>query len=208
MTHSLHRYGTEENLKNDYVFYVRGLKVKDCRPQLLKIWEILSSEGPVNSRFMAEERNFAAAVDMKEVSRQLEDIRGFACVFSSKDKTKRVLKKLKEADLGLSIVVSGLIDEITQMAREVGLKPHTANLSLGVHGRGKSLLPEDKVLELTTMCGHGLVGSRLTEIVLDKVKAGEMAPKEASELIACQCPCGIFNLDRAEELLSLHKPKA
>jgi hypothetical protein len=47
-----------------------------------------------------------------------------------------------------------------------------------------------------------LVGSMLTKTVLNKIKAGKMTFKEGSRLIASQCPCGIFNLDRCEELFA------
>jgi hypothetical protein len=204
MTHSLHRYGTKENLQNDYVFYIRGMKIGDCYNQLQKVSEILLAEGPVNSRFHAQKKNFASDA-VKDVSKSIEDIRGYACVFSSKERTKRVLKKLKEADIGLSVVVSGLIDEVVKMTKETGLKPHTVNLSLGIHGKKKALLPDDKVLELTTMCGHGLVGSMLVKTVFEKIINGKMSFKAGSRLLASQCPCGIFNLDRCEELFLASK---
>ena len=116
------------------------------------------------------------------------------------DAVKEVLKELKNEHLGISIVVSGLIDEITNIAKESGLKPHTALLSLGIHGK-KSLLPKDNILEITTMCGHGLVGEGLVESVIEKIKSKQLTPKEGARLLAQPCPCGIFNTDRCEELL-------
>jgi hypothetical protein len=154
---------------------------------------------------MIREKNFTDGSKIKDFTKYLKNNRGYACAFSSKEKTKNVLKKLKNADLGLSVVVSGLIDEILKMLKEVGLKPHTANVSLGIHGKKKRLLPKDKILEITTMCGHALIGSKLAEVVFEKVKSGKMSYKEGAELIAYQCPCGIFNLDRCQELFEADK---
>ena len=125
---------------------------------------------------------------------------GFICCFSDREAMKRTLQKIKDAEIGISIVVSGLIDEVFAMAREVGLKPHTAFLSLGIHGK-KELLPDEKVLEITTMCGHGLVATKLTKSVRQKVKAGKITAAEGARLLAQPCPCGIVNTDRCTELL-------
>jgi heterodisulfide reductase subunit B len=80
------------------------------------------------------------------------------------------------------------------------LKPHTVFLSLGIHGK-KALLPEEQVLEMTTMCGHGMVSSLLSKAVIKKVESAEMTPEEGATLLAQPCPCGIFNTDRCQELL-------
>jgi len=57
------------------------------------------------------------------------------------------------------------------------------------------------VLELTTMCGHGLVAAKLTESVMAKVEKGTMTLEEGAKILAQPCPCGIFNTDRCIELL-------
>ena len=73
MTHTLHRCGTVENLKNDFVFYLRAFIIEDSYPQRQKIWEILLSEGPVNSRFRAEK--------IQDPSEYLKKYRGFGDTF-------------------------------------------------------------------------------------------------------------------------------
>jgi len=203
MSHALHRYGTQENLKNDYTMYARTsrwVNREGCGPKLRKILEIFLSENINNFGSSHAGKSYKAGLDPKEYAATLDKAYGVACCFSERDAIKRILKKLKEADTGISIVVSGLIDEIVAMGKEVGLKPHTAFLSLGIHGK-KSLLPEDKVLEVTTMCGHGQVSTRLTQAVMDKVKSGKMTPGKGADLLAQPCPCGIFNTVRCTELL-------
>ena len=207
MSHSLHRYGTEASLQNDYPFYARtSLRVnrEGCGPKLRKIADIMLSEPVVN--FGDSERSVKAGLDPKEYLAALDSAYGVGGCFSDKTVLKSFLKKYKEADTGISLVVSGLIAEIVNIAEEIGLKPHTAFLSLGIHGK-KSHLPEDNVLEITTMCGHGLVSARLSKSVIKKVESGKMTPEEGAHLLAQPCPCGIFNTDRCKALLGELKEK-
>ena len=200
MTHSLHRYGPEEHLQNDYTFFARAstVNLEGCGPKLQKILEILLSEGPVNFGSSALTKCYAGGLEPEAFSEFLKKSVRIACVFSSKEKIKRVLQKLKEGDFGICIVVGGLIKEIVKISREIGLKPHTANISLGIHGGKKHLLPEDNVLEITTMCGHGMVATRLAQKVLNDLREGKVTPQEGARILAKQCPCGLVNTDRID----------
>ncbi len=64
-------------------------------------------------------------------------------------------------------------------------------------------LPRKKVVEITTMCGHSLVSSKLTEHLIEKVKRKQMSSDAAAQILAGQCVCGIFNTDRASNLIQL-----
>lgn len=203
MSHSLHRYGTEENLENDYTFYARTsrwVNREGCGPKLRKILDIILAENPVNFGSSHAGKSYKAGLIPEEYAKTLDTAYGVACCFSNKESIRNILLRLKEADTGISIVTGGLIEEIVKICEEIGLKPHTAFLSLGIHGK-KAALPEDRVLEMTTMCGHGMVSALLTRAVIKKVKAGKMKPDEGANLLAQPCPCGIFNTDRCEALL-------
>lgn len=203
MTHALHRYGSVESLKNDYTIYARASKFvnrEGCGPKLLKIFDIVMSEKPVNFGTSKLGKNMHSGLDIEEYRACLEASYGVLSCFSNRSAVKSVLKKLKEADTGISVVVSGLIDQIVKMAEELELKPHTASLSLGIHGK-RSKLPEDPILEITTMCGHGMVAAKLAKAVVKKVKSGDMTLEEGAHLLAQPCPCGIVNTDRCEEIL-------
>ncbi len=204
MTHSLHRQGSRESLKNDYVMYARcarGFNLEGAAPKVRRIVEIVFDEGPVNAGDSPHNASIAAGtLDREKAIEYQENTRGFICCFDSRERMKRVLERLKEEDVGISIVVSGLIDEVMGMAREVGLQPHTINLSLGIRGK-KELLPGPEVLEFTTMCGHGLVASHLVEKAVAEVRAGRMTPEEGARLAGKPCICGIVNLTRAASML-------
>ena len=204
MTHSLHRQGSIQTLKDDYVVLARaarGINYEGDEPKLRRIAEIVFEEGPVNAGYSAHNATMINGKWTKEVAMaSQESTHHFIACFDSREKVRRVLKRLKEEDLGISIVVSGLTDEVIAMAREVGLKPHTINLSLGIRGR-KDLLAEPQVLELTTMCGHGLVAQKLVRKAVDDVRAGRRTAENAAEMVGAPCICGIVNITRAARLL-------
>ena len=211
MSHALHRHGTAEQLQNDYTFYARASRYvnrEGCGPKLRKILSIaLSEEKLVNYGSSQAGKSYEAGLKPEEYAATLDKAYGVAGCFSDKETVRSFLTKLKEADTGISIVISGLIDEVVKIAGEIGLKPHTAFLSLGVHGK-RALLPADRVLELTTMCGHHQIGSRLTAAVMERVKAGKMTPEAGSHLLAQPCPCGIFNTRRSTAVLEQIRKEA
>jgi hypothetical protein len=204
MTHSLHRQGSIGSLKNDFVMYARcsrGINLDGAEPKVRRIVEIVFDEGPTNAGDSPHHASIADGRLTREKALEYQkDTRGFICCFNDRQKMTRVLERLKEENLGISIVVSGLIDDVMEMAREVGLKPHTVNLSLGIRGR-KDLLPAAKVLEFTTMCGHGLVPTNLVKKAIADVDAGKMSLEEAARMVGKPCICGIVNLVRAAEML-------
>ncbi|MEK6655511.1 MAG: hypothetical protein AABY92_10225, partial [Thermodesulfobacteriota bacterium] len=152
-------------------------------------------------------KSYEAGLNPDDYAATLDKAYGVAACFSDREAVRSILEKLKEADTGISIVISGLIDEIVRIAKEIDLKPHTAFLSLGIHGK-KALLPDEKTLEITTMCGHGLVAAKLTKAVTTRVKAGKMTPEAGAHLLAQPCPCGIFNTDRCSAILKELKENA
>ena len=72
MSHSAHRLGTTENLKNDIVIYARTsrwVNREGCGPKLKKILQIILSEKPVNFGSSHAGRSFAAGLDPVEALR-------------------------------------------------------------------------------------------------------------------------------------------
>jgi hypothetical protein len=122
-------------------------------------------------------------------------------VYTNIKAIKAVLKELNEADLGISIVVSGIFDVIFEACRELGIVPHTVNMSLGTWGRTE-LLPDESILELCTMCGHAMVSPRLAEAMVGRVRRGLVTPEDAAVELGKQCTCNIYNTVRAAEILS------
>ena len=112
------------------------------------------------------------------------------------------IRGIIEADLGLPIVIQGLYDNVVDCCHQAGLKPHTTNHSLGVWGK-RELLPENRILEITTMCGHGIVATALVTKQIRLIKEGKITLSEAALTIAKPCICGIVNPKKTEQLLKI-----
>lgn len=203
MTHSLHRTGSEESLNNDYVFIARpamGFNHVGCTPKIQRMLEIIFEEGPTNLGSLTTQENLTMGLDPDELIARTEDNSPVMCCFHGRENLVRVLKRLKKEDLGISVVVTGLFDNVKEICEEVGLKPHSVDISLGVHGN-TDLLPSEDVMCFTTMCGHGLVAAGLVIQMQKAVAQGRISPEKASRVLAKPCYCGIFNHKRAEEML-------
>ena len=200
MTHSLHRRGTRESLSEDYVMLCLpavGFNDEGHAPKLKKFLEIAVRHDP---------KNIGAIKLGNMYSHPKEDVVKSAeavahAVFVKQEQVTDVLKELEEADLGMSVVVSGIFENVDQCIEKAGLKHHTANFSLGVWGKTEKL-PEDDVLEVATMCGHAMISANLIKSMVDEIKAGRKTPDEAAKVLAPQCACGIFNPARAAKLMA------
>jgi len=207
MTHTLHRRGTDDSLKNDYVLLVTaasGINHVGSLDKLRKVLEVIWEVGPANvgSQHLG---TVLQGYSLDEIKAALNEVPRIRCAFSSKDKMRSIIHRLQEMDLGISVTVEGPTEDIIEMSREMGIKPHSANLSLDIWGRKGDLPPED-VLEFVTMCGHGLISQHLVKKIIDDVKTGRKTPEKAAVQIGIPCVCGIYNPDRAMQLLQKYVP--
>lgn len=192
MTHSLHRKGIEKDLKEDYVvlaMFAAGIndKYDDSRRRFIRIGEIMKQNNPVN---IMSERAWKVS---PTITATFDDI----------ELVKKVIHQLKREDLGISIVVSGLISEIKNILLEVGLNIHTVHFSLGTFGdRKKELLPNDKILEITTMCGHHTVSPQSVTHYVELIKKGKTTIEKSAAKLTKPCVCGIVNTARVIQILN------
>ena len=137
------------------------------------------------------------------VAALLEGIDAPTVVAVAYDKQKAVtalLSDLKDADLGLSVNVAGLTDIGEACCRQAGITRHSVEYSLSFRGE-LHLLLDRQVLEIATMCGHGMVSFGLVQKMVQHVKEGRQRPQRAARFMAKFCTCGVFNPVRAERLL-------
>ncbi len=200
MTHTLHRRGNAESLQEDYVFLfipAKGFNDEGQDPKLQEFLRIAQRHDPKNIGAISVGNMYSHTPE--EV---IEAAHGVAhAVFDNTDAVTGVLQDLKEADLGLSTIVSGIFENVDGCLKKAGLKHHTANFSLGIWGN-TAKLPGDDILEVTTMCGHALIAANLVQSMVDEVKAGRKTADEAALTLAPQCACGIFNPARATKLIA------
>lgn len=201
MTHTLHRQGTIENLREDFVVFTMSAKTVNAKgsgEKMRRFFEILEKYNPVNCGDM--KTGNVLNLHRDTIHDGIRDTSIVHFVFTDKAVVGKVLRELEEAQLGISVVVSGLVEETDKLCKQAGLRMHTVEFSGGVHGR-LELLPEKPVLEITTMCGHGMVASNLVKEMVRQVKKGKKSLEEAGLELARPCQCGVFNPKRAEALL-------
>ena len=201
MTHTLHREGTFENLRNDFVVFTMSAKTVNAKgsgEKMREFFEILEKHDWVNYGDMKTGNILNS--DRDTVHDGIGDTSIVHFVFRDKGEVGRVLDELESARLGTSVIVSGLVEEIDRQCKRAGLHVHTVEFSGGVHGK-LGLLPEKPVLEITTMCGHGMVASNLVRETVRQIKKGKKSLEEAGVELAKPCQGGVFNSKRAEALL-------
>ncbi len=201
MTHSLHRVGTPANLQNDFIVFTISAQTVNARgsaPKFARFFEIVSKYKPVNMGDSKTGNIFS--VGEEAIRKGFQDNSVVHAVFTDKEILPKVFKELRDAGLGTSIVVSGLLHPVNEGCEAAGIKRHTIEHSLGVWGRTDKLPPQG-ILEISTMCGHGMVAFNLIKEMVDQIRSGRTTAKEAALELARPCHCGVFNTVRAEQLL-------
>ena len=201
MTHTLHRQGNKESLAKDYIFLcmaAKGFNEDGADEKMREFLRIMMRHNPVNAGDMQSGNMFNSNMD--DILTKVTSTSIVHGVFIDSDTATKVLQELKDADLGMSVVVSGPFDSVDCICKAAGLSPHSLDFSGGIWGNTKKL-PAKEVQEVTTMCGHAMVASNLVKSLADDLKAGQITADEAGKELAKQCACGIFNPARAAELL-------
>ncbi len=165
-------------------------------PKLRRFLELAMARGPANFGIIVHGNGLTC--DARELISRLSEATVVHAAYSSSARVEELLQDLKREDLGLSVVVSGPLDDARRLAAAAGLTLHTVSLSLGIWGNTRSL-PGRATLEVTSLCGHGLVSPGLVEKMADEVRLGRLTPAEAGKKLAGPCVCGIFNPEVAAE---------
>ena len=198
MTHTMHRQGSVESLKEDYVVLVMGGDIpfdiyrRLWQKRFPRIYEmakkVLLNLGILNLLRIIKKTKSGGSYGNR--------------VFNNKKELGSYLKELKEKNMGKSVVVSGLFDEVNDCLKELNLYPHTIQFSLGIFGK-KELLPEKEILEITTMCGHHMISAPLVEKLTSDIKNGNVSLEEAIRVMSEQCVCRVFNKERSCKLMEV-----
>jgi hypothetical protein len=201
MTHTLHRLGTSTNLRNDYVIFAmsaKGINERGSAAKLRRFMEIALAYNPINAGDM--KTGNILSHKRETILERIQDVSIVHAVFDDEESVSAVLREVKKADLGISVVISGLMDGVERCAKATGTRRHTVEWSLGIWGR-RGLLPSQQVLEIETMCGHGMVAASLVERMALEVRRGRMSAEDAALQLARPCVCGVFNPVRTALLL-------
>ena len=135
-----------------------------------------------------------------EVREKISDKSRIRGVFTRGDQVIGFLKKIKEQDLGMSVVITGVLTEVLAACKKAGVTPHSINYSLGVWG-SKDKLPDEVALSVTTMCGHHMIPPKFVKHIMKQVEAGKMTPEQGANRLSDFCYCGIFNQVRCADII-------
>ena len=180
MTHTLYRRGTYETLKDDFVMLgmcATGFTHEGSAAVKKELYEILIKYPHVNSGEVKTGSEFNA--EMEDILAGFEDTSVIHIVFTDKDVVIQVLEEIKKKDLGVSMILTGVFDDTVSCCKKSGLTPHTVHHSAGIMGKTEKL-PDENVLGVTTMCGHGLVASNLVLSMVKKVRRNKLSLEEAA----------------------------
>ncbi len=196
MTHTLHREGVKDG-SNDYVILAM-VEGNDSQKldNLAELFGIILKHQPIN---YTGKTLFPNLTDEQLLQLYKRTKIGMA-VFDKREALLQAVREIKDRELGISIVVSGLFSHIRGDCRELGLPMHTVNYSLGVWGK-REKLPDPKITEITTLCGHGLVSLNLVQFLVREIRRGKKTLEEAAGILAQPCVCGVVNTTRVKELL-------
>jgi hypothetical protein len=203
MTNTLHRQGKDQNLKEDFVVFMTaapGINREGSAPKLQAFMRICEKYQPVNMGNVKQGNIHQDGVETGKFIASLTEGAGVTAVFTDLDTVRKVIEELIRADLGISINISGLLDEVQQCCGKAGITRHSAEHSLGFWG-ARERLPEREILEINTLCGHGMISFNFIRKMVEYVKLRRLTPKKAARIMAKSCECGAFNPVRAEKLL-------
>jgi hypothetical protein len=217
MTNTLHRFGAPETLQEDYIVFAlvaRGVNEEGAPAKLQEFLRLALKHNPVNVGNGSKGGVYRPSqnlnplahwrrtdqLDFKAIVEGIDSCTAVAAVFDTLANCGAFLAELRQADLGVSVNVSALADKAHTCCKTAGITRHSVGYSLGFHG-DLNLLPDRHVLELSTMCGHGMVSHNFARKMMDWVKEGRRDPKQAATYMARFCTCGVFNPTRAARIL-------
>ena len=201
MTHTLHRRGDRKNLSCDYIVFTmsaKGFNEEGSAGRMKEFLNILLKYHPVNFGDMITGNCYVKSAE--EIGHNINMTSIIHAVFTDEGTVSKILGDLRKRDLGLSVVVTGIHETTEECCREAGLQKHTVEHSMGIFGNLKRL-PEEAVLQLSTMCGHAMVPANLVLRMVGEIKKGGKSFQEAALELTKPCHCGIYNPVRAEKLL-------
>ena len=197
MTHTLNRTGlAPEKDASEYIFLCmipaasKGQKTEE----MALICDILVKHQPANMI------GVPAGLDEAGLDKMARRSTILTAVFNDKKAVMAVVEEIKKQQPGVSVVLSGLFDEIDGICDSTGTCAHTHNISVGVFGK-TACLPDPKTLEITTQCGHALISARYVAHVANQIRKGKLTCEEGMAKLVKPCVCGVANPKRIKHTL-------
>ncbi|MHC1758651.1 MAG: hypothetical protein AB9917_03865 [Negativicutes bacterium] len=201
MTHSLHRSGDIESQKKDFnwfMYQTKGVNDVDIKDKALAF--IAAAEAQGSENWGDVKSGPITKISSAEIQERITDKSRIRGVFTKREQVVAFLKTIKEQELGMSVVITGVLSEVLPACKDAGVTPHSINYSLGVWGK-KENLPDETTLSITTMCGHHMIPPKFVNSVMKQVASGCLTPEDGALKLANFCYCGIFNQVRCADII-------
>jgi hypothetical protein len=204
MSHTLHREGTVESLSRDFnvmMHPAQNYNAKGAGVKARRIFELVEKYKIDNAGGSGCRNYVLCSGNFEEMRNSLpENDAVCSALFNDIEQATEFLQDLKDEDLGISVIVTGLYDMVVECCEKVGLKPHSVNMSLGIFGN-KEKIAGDRIREIITMCGHGYLSEGLILDIIDQIKKKRITVEKATKELNKLCKCGIYNTERSVTLL-------
>jgi hypothetical protein len=217
MTNTLHRFGSADSFKDDFIVFASPANGKNeigSIPKLKRFLEMalpykpVNMGDPVHGGALRPEKGLHTSAnwkrdktpDFRAVIDGIDEPASVVAIFDNIKAAEEFLAEVVEADMGLSVNISASIEGAEACCKFAGIPRHSVGYSLGFEGKTEKL-PNTQMLTLTTMCGHGMISASLAKKMIDWVKEGRRTPEEAVTYMARFCSCGVFNPLRAKHIL-------
>ena len=227
MTNTLHRYSEHyaferppnpQPVQDDFIVFAmasRGINDDDLVARYRAFLRLALKHNPVNLGDATKGGMLRPRQDLnpkahwkrdqrpnpEEVIAGIEGHTTVAAVFDNYQDMKAFVDDVRSANLGISVNISAPIEDAERCCRETGITRHSVEYSLGFSGRVEKL-PDSTVLELTIMCGHGMVSANFAKKMIDWSKENRRSLAELARIMVRFCSCGVFNISRAERILN------
>jgi len=185
------------------MYQTKGVNDVNIKPKALEFIAVAEAVGSENWGDVKTGPKLRYSIE--EIKDNLSDKSRLRGIFTKKEQVVDFLKQIKEKDLGMSVIITGVLSEVIPACKEAGVTPHSINYSLGVWGK-KDNLPDETTLSITTMCGHHMIPPKFVNQVMKRVQKGKLTPEEGAKKMAEFCYCGIFNHIRCADII--HKNTA
>ena len=121
MTNTLHRQGAPDDLKHDYIIFVHtaaGKNREGSAPQIREFMRICRKYKPANMGDVKQGSMHQEDIEVDRLIDNLTDGTVAAAVFTDLDTLEQVVRELMQADLGICINITGLLDEVRECCRK------------------------------------------------------------------------------------------
>ncbi len=138
----------------------KGKNDKNIKPKALEF--IAAAEAAGSENWGDVKTGPKLRYSIQEIKDGITDKSRLRGIFTKREQVVDFLERIKEKDVGMSVVISGVLSEVIPACKDAGVKPHSVNYSLGIWGK-KENLPDERTWSVTPLCRHHRIPPKFVE---------------------------------------------